>query len=207
MAVAYSALLAVSAFWLGACPFSVWVGRWLLGKEIRDYGDGNPGATNVFRAGSRKAGCLAAFLDAIKGIPFVLMAHSTFGLPEPMVMMVGLSAILGNAFSPILRLRGGKSIGVTFGVLFALPQHEMVIVLAAFLLLCFLIIEIDAWIVILGTAGSVAYIAVTGGNPWQSLFMFSVLTVLTIKHFGDLQVIPRFKIRPLSWVQSRRRET
>ena len=35
-------LLAIAAFGLGACPFSVWVGRWFLGKDIRDYGDGNP---------------------------------------------------------------------------------------------------------------------------------------------------------------------
>lgn len=35
-------LLAIVAFGLGACPFSVWIGRWFLGKDIRDYGDGNP---------------------------------------------------------------------------------------------------------------------------------------------------------------------
>jgi len=39
----YAALLGIAAFWLGACPFSLWVGHWLLGKDIRDYGDGNPG--------------------------------------------------------------------------------------------------------------------------------------------------------------------
>ncbi len=203
----YPVLLAVSAFWLGACPFSVWVGRWLLGKEIRDYGDGNPGATNVFRAGGRKAGCLAASLDVAKGVPFVLMAYSIFGLPEAVVMVVGLSAILGSAFSPILRQRGGKSIGVAFGVLFALPQHEMVATFAAFLLLAFIFVEIDAWTVVLGTAGSLAYIAATAGSPWQSLFMFSVLTVFVIKHFSELQTMPRFKVKPISWLQSRRRET
>ena len=55
----YSALLVVVAFWLGACPFSVWIGRWFLGKDIRNYGDGNPGAANVFRAGGRKTGLFA----------------------------------------------------------------------------------------------------------------------------------------------------
>jgi len=56
MEVFYSALLVIAAFWLGACPFSVWVGRWLLGKDITNYGDGNPGAANVFRAGNVKIG-------------------------------------------------------------------------------------------------------------------------------------------------------
>ena len=40
MEVSYFTLLALSAFGLGACPFSVWIGRWVLGKDIRDYGDG-----------------------------------------------------------------------------------------------------------------------------------------------------------------------
>ena len=121
MEVFYSTLLAVSAFWLGACPFSMWIGQWILGKDIRDYGDGNPGAINVFRAGGRKSGCLAAILDAGKGVPFVVLAHSFFGFSDGAVMAVALSAILGYAFSPLLRLRGGKSIGVTFCFDFSTP--------------------------------------------------------------------------------------
>ena len=43
-------VLSIAAFWLGACPFSVWIGRWFLDKDIRHFGDGNPGCGNVFRA-------------------------------------------------------------------------------------------------------------------------------------------------------------
>ena len=207
MEVSCSILLAVSAFWLGACPFSVWIGRWFLGKDIRDCGDGNPGAANVFRGGGRKSGYLALVLDTIKGVPFVALAHSFFGFAEPIVMAVALSAILGHAFSPILRLRGGKSIAVTFGVLLALPQHEMLITFAIFMFLGFLFIEIDAWIVMLGPAGSLAYLAATGGSPLESLFMLCVLVILAVKHFGDLQTIPKLRGRLINWLQSRRQET
>lgn len=86
----YSISLAVCAFCLGACPFSLWIGRWLLGKDIRDYGDGNPGAVNIFRAGGRKSGCLALILDIAKGIPFVALAYLFFGLPEVTVMIVAV---------------------------------------------------------------------------------------------------------------------
>ena len=74
MEIFYFVTLVVLAFWLGACPFSLWVGKWLLGKDIRNYGDGNPGAVNVFRAGGRKAFVLAMFLDIGKGIPFVFLS-------------------------------------------------------------------------------------------------------------------------------------
>ncbi len=203
----YALLLAAGAFWLGACPFSVWIGRWLLGKDIRDYGDGNPGAVNVFRAGGGKAGYLAVILDTAKGVPFVVLAHSFFGLPGVAVIVVALSAILGHAFSPLLRLRGGKSVAVTFGVLLALPQHELLITFAVFMFLGYLFIKTDAWTVILGAVGSLIYLIVTKGSSWESLFMLCVLAILAVKHYGDLQAIPKPKIRLINWLQSRRRET
>lgn len=208
MEIFYSTLLlAVSAFLLGSCPFSVWIGRWALGKDIRDYGDGNPGAFNVFRAGGRKSGCLAVILDIGKAVPFVVLAHSFFGLPEPAVLAVALCAILGNAFSPLLRLRGGKSLAVTGGVLLALPNPEMLVTLIIFMLLGFLFIETDAWIVMLGPAGSLSYLVITGASYWESLFMLCVLAILAVKHFDELQTMPRLKVRLIDWFQSRRRET
>ena len=204
MEVFYSISLAVSAFCLGACPFSLWVGRWLLGKDIRDYKDGNPGAANVFRAGGRKSGCLALILDIAKGTPFVALAHSFFGLPELTVMVVALSAILGSAFSPLLRFRGGKSVAITFGVLLVLPQHEMLITFAAFMFLGFLFIETDVWIVMLGPVGSLAYLAITGASYLELLFVLSVLAILAVKHYKELKTIPKCKVRPVRWLQSRR---
>lgn len=199
-------LLVICAFWLGACPFSVWVGRWLLGKNIRAYGDGNPGAANVFRAGGRKAGILAVILDMAKGVPFVILAHSLFGLPDPIVMAVGLSAILGHAFSPLLGLRGGKAIGVTLGVLSAIPQHYILAAFIIFMLLGALFIEIDAWAVMLGAIGSLAYLLSTKGNSWESLFMLCVLAILAVKHFDELKTIPRFKGRLIRWLHPAKRQ-
>ncbi len=200
-------LLAVSAFWLGACPFSVWIGRWFLGEDIRDYGDGNPGAANVFRAGGHKLGYLAVILDVGKGVPFVALAHLSFELPDQAVVVVALSAILGHTLSPLLRWHGGKAVAVTFGVLLALPQHEMLIAFVVFLVLGFLFIEIDAWAVIFGATGTLAYQAITRGNSWESLFMLCVLAILVIKHFEELHAIPGAKGRLISWLQSRKRET
>ena len=206
MEIAYSSLLAVSAFCLGACPFSLWIGHWLLGKDIRAYGDGNSGAANVFRAGGRKSGCLALLLDIAKGVPFVFLAHSYFGLPELAVMAVGLSAILGSAFSPILRLKGGKSLAVTAGVLLALPQHEVLIAVLVFMFLAFLFVEIDAWRVMLGLAGSLIYLVVTKGSSWEPLFMLCVLAILAAKHFTDLRTTPRFKVALIGRFRARKRQ-
>jgi glycerol-3-phosphate acyltransferase PlsY len=198
-------LVALAAFWLGACPFSVWVGQRFLGKDIRDYGDGNPGAVNVFRAGGRKSFCLALILDIAKGVPFVFLAHSLWGFSEMALVVVALSAILGHAFSPLLGFKGGKSIAVTIGVLSALPQPEILLAFIAFLLIGFLFVERDAWIVMTAAVGSLAYLVATKGSSWESLFMLCVLAILVVKHFESLKTMPRRKVRPLVWIQSRRR--
>jgi len=206
MEVFNAILLALAAFWLGACPFSVWVGRRLLGKNIRDYGDSNPGAANVFRVGDIKSGLIALTLDIAKGFPFVFMAYSLFGFPEVVAMAVGLSAILGHAFSPFLRLKGGKAIAVTFGVLLALPQHELLIAFVLLIVVAFLCIEPDAWTVMFAPVGSLAYLVITRGSSWEPLFMLCVLAIFAVKQFDSLKTVPRFRVKPVRWYQSRSRE-
>ena len=204
MDVLYAVLLTVAAFWLGACPFSLWVGKWLLGKDIRNYGDGNPGAYNVFRAGGRKAGVLALVLDIGKGAPFVALAHYFFKLPEVAVMTIGLSAILGHAFTPILRFKGGKALAVMGGVLLALPQHEILISVLIFMFLGFLLIDVDAWRAMFVTTATLIYLVVEKGVSLEPLFMLCVIAILAVKHFDDLKTRPRLKGKLITWLQARK---
>jgi glycerol-3-phosphate acyltransferase PlsY len=200
----YFVLLVVAAFWLGACPFSLWIGKWLLGKDIRNYGDGNPGAFNVLRAGGRKAFVLAVILDIGKGVPFVALAHYYFELPMAMVMAVGLSAILGHAFTPILRFDGGKALAVMGGVLLGLPQHDMFIAIVILMLLGFLLIDVDAWRVMFATTATLIYLVVEKGVSLEPLFMLCVIAILAVKHFDDLKTRPRLKGRLITWIQARK---
>jgi acyl phosphate:glycerol-3-phosphate acyltransferase len=201
----YLALLALGAFWLGACPFSVWVGRAVLGVDIREYGDGNPGAANVFRAGGRGYGLVALFLDVAKGAPFVFLAYSLFGLSEAAGLAVGLCAVMGHAFSPLLGFRGGKSVAVTFGVLLALPRPEMLLVFTLFVVLGALFIENDAWTVMLGPAGLLVFLLATGADSWERLFAVCLLLLLGLKHFHELRALPSFQGRLFHWLRSMRR--
>ncbi len=200
----YSGLLALAAFWFAACPFSLWIGKWLLGKDIRNYGDGNPGAFNVFRAGGRKAGILALVLDIGKGIPFVALAHYCFNLPGAAVMAVGLCAILGHAYSPMLRFEGGKALAVTGGVMLALPQHEILISVLIFIFVGFLLIDVDAWRIILGLLASSLFLFFTKGLALEPLFVLCVIAILVVKHFDELKTMPRFKGRLAVWFRERK---
>ena len=100
-------------FLLGSLPFSVWLGKIVLRTDIRRYGDGNPGGTNVIRAGNCGLGMLAIFLDMLKGAVPVALAYYVFKVDGWPLVPVILAPILGHAFSPFLRFRGGKALAST----------------------------------------------------------------------------------------------
>jgi glycerol-3-phosphate acyltransferase PlsY len=188
-------LLAVAAFWLGACPFAVWIGKSLLSKDIRNYGDHNPGSTNVFRAGSVKWGILALLIEIGKGFPFVFLAYSYFELPPVSVIIVALCAILGHAFSPILKFKGGKALAVTGGVILAISPLKIFVIILAFMLLFYLFLEQDSWTVILSFTCTCITLGILQGINWETVLVALILIILIIKHFNDLKFMPRFHFR------------
>ncbi|MCX5994213.1 MAG: glycerol-3-phosphate acyltransferase, partial [Chloroflexi bacterium] len=143
-------LLAVAAFFLGACPFSLWIGRAKLRKDIREFGDGNPGASNVFKAGGRVWGVMALMADILKGMPFILTAEYILGYAQPVGYVIAICAVLGHAYSPFLGLRGGKALAVFGGTLLALGRWDIIICLVILFFIGFLFINNDAWTVMCG---------------------------------------------------------
>lgn len=100
----------------GSLPLAYWIGRSALGVDIRHYGDGNPGAMNVWRAGGRGWFVIALLLEFLKGAIPIWLARAWGGLEGWSLLPPVLAAPLGHAFSPFLGFRGGKAIAVTFGV-------------------------------------------------------------------------------------------
>lgn len=195
-------LLALLSFGLGAIPFSILVGRLFLRRDIRQYGDGNPGSANVFRAGGRRIGFLAVFLDIAKGFPAVYLAHAHFNAGPPALIGIGLAAILGHAFSPLLGWRGGKAIAVTFGVLLGMPDFRIVAVFAFFIVIGALFIDVDAWGIILGTSAATIFNFITRGSSWETFLMAGILIILAVKHWPALHETPGLRGRFVRWLQS-----
>ena len=186
-------LLSIGSFLLGALPFSWWIGKLFLRKDIRDFWqDRNPGATNVFRAGGRVSGGLAVFLDIAKGAPFVLLTEIN-GYPLSAVYLVGILAILGHAYSPFLKLRGGKATAVTAGVLFAAPHKDVLLVALILILLCFLLTESDSWRIVITFSGTLIYTIVAAKGIETILFVAGILIILAIKNFKGLRVRPKYR--------------
>lgn len=195
-------LLALCSYILGGCPFSVWVGRLGMGKDIRKYGDGNPGSFNVFKAGSKKWGAVALLLDIIKGVPFILIGKLIFGLDQPFLYLIAFCAVLGHAYSPFLNFRGGKALAVFAGSLFGLMQWDVLISLIILCIIGFLFIGNDAWTVMLAMCGTVIMLLLTRAELWETLFIACIAILFIIKQFHDLRM-PNHPGRLVDWVRSR----
>lgn len=112
-------LFALLGYLIGSIPFGYIIGK-INHIDIRQYGSGNIGATNI----SRKLGLIKGFLpvgilDFSKAYFFTLFIFSlpNFSLIQKLILSV--TPILGHIFSIFLKFKGGKGVSSTFGLLSA----------------------------------------------------------------------------------------
>src|ERR1700677_885609 len=113
-------LVLVVAYLLGSVPFGYLLVKWVKGVDVRTQGSGNIGMTNVWRIAGAKWGILTLVLDIAKGAMAVAIARYFDPNNELILVLSGLTALLGNIFSIFLNFKGGKGIGVSVGVFFSL---------------------------------------------------------------------------------------
>lgn len=183
-------LLIGLAFLSGAIPYSVIIGKLLLKDDIRNYGDHNPGATNVFRAGGKHWGILAGFLDGAKAAIPVYIANFILGITGIELAIIALAPVLGHAFTPFLGFKGGKAVGATFGSWIGLTIWEAPTVLGIMLVYWFMSIKISGWAVMLAMASLLVYLVLAHNIPTLLWFWLGNSIVLIIKHREDLSQAP-----------------
>ena len=116
---------------LGSIPFGLLLGKRFAKVDIRNYGSGKIGTTNVLRTVGKKAAILALLLDGTKGAMAVILAVLIFGRNYLVVGNFGLgmlvaqclgalAAIAGHNWSIFLGFKGGRGVATFFGGLAAL---------------------------------------------------------------------------------------
>ena len=122
--------LILLAYLIGSIPTAYIVGRVARNIDIRRYGSGNVGASNVWIHVSRWIVVpLSAFDLFVKGtLPVYFAQHTS---TEPWVHVAsGLSAVVGHNWSIYLKFTGGRGVTVACGVLLVLAWKELMVLLA-----------------------------------------------------------------------------
>jgi len=113
-------LLLLSAYLLGAVPAAYLAGKWARGIDIREYGSGNMGASNLLRLTSVGITIPVIIFDLVKGMIPVWLAR-LLGLDIGLQVAIGLAAICGHNWPVYLGFSGGRGLLTTLGVAFILP--------------------------------------------------------------------------------------
>jgi glycerol-3-phosphate acyltransferase PlsY len=127
--IIYLVLLVILAYLLGSVPTAYLVARWRRGIDIRRFGSGNVGITNVLASGSRWSSLIVFVFDLLKGAFPVYLAR-VIGLHPYQWIIVGLAAICGHNWTIFLRFSGGRGILTTLGVILAIAPWLAITLLA-----------------------------------------------------------------------------
>jgi glycerol-3-phosphate acyltransferase PlsY len=157
------ALFALVGYLSGSLPFGYWVVRVARGKDIRRFGSGNIGATNVWRVYGRRYGLPVAALDVAKG--FVPALVATLAAGDLAGVLAGGAAMLGHWRPLFLRFdKGGKMVATAGGAFFGVAPL-VGIVCAGLWILVFLATRYASVASLIG-AGASPVVAALLGEPW-----------------------------------------
>lgn len=184
----------VLTFLAGALPFSVWVGRLALRTNITEYGDKNPGATNVLRAGGRSWFVLALALDISKAAAPIGLAYYIFGWRGWPMWAIATAAPLGHAFSPFLNWRGGKAVAAAFGAWIGVTLWEIPLLSILFLGFWFSFVTVSGWAVILAELTIIAYLLLFHPDPLLIAVAVGQLLLLAYTQRDDLRQRPSLDV-------------
>ena len=189
------ALIVLLSYLVGSIPGSVWVGKVLHGIDLREHGSGNAGATNAFRVLGWKSGILATVVDLGKGLLAAgvistiridtLPAGFGFWEAESVVMLIaGLSAVIGHMYPIWADFKGGKGVNTTAGVLFAITPTTMLLTIGVFAL----VLLASRYVSVASLAATVAYPSASAIRKYgmdvetldASIFVFSLVLATSI---------------------------
>jgi len=200
MLIAAVLLSALCAYLLGSLNFGIIVSRLFYHKDIRQFGSGNAGMTNILRTFGKGAAAGVLCGDVLKGTAAALLGRLFFTLLAPALAPVfgayvaAVGALLGHLFPLYFGFKGGKGIAVATGAIFVI--HPVVILT---LIVVFLVIVVCSRIVSLGsvivaalypllTGLYCAFFGAPAGTLWpQVLFAAAIGGIVLYMHRANIK--------------------
>ena len=139
-------LIILLSYLVGSIPNSIIVSKLTRGIDIRNYGSGNAGGTNVMRVLGWKQGLFVILLDALKGVVAVVFiarlhyGNIPFNNATPfddftlVQIIAGIAAVVGHIWTIFAGFKGGKGIATALGMLIMVMTVDMLIALGVFII-------------------------------------------------------------------------
>jgi len=138
MIIIYQILFLALTYLIAAIPFGLVLTKAFVKKDVRQFGSGNIGATNVVRVAGKKIGLLTLILDGFKGAIMVVAARFLFQDVSHLhlfLVIVGAVAVLAHIYPIYLNFKGGKGVATTIAILLALDLNIGLLVIVSWIVL------------------------------------------------------------------------
>lgn len=212
-------LAGILSYLLGSINFAIILSKLFVKKDVRDYGSGNAGMTNVVRTAGKLPGILTLLGDICKGAAAVSVGRyllfpylyerfeHLWLLPIYGAFFCGLSCMLGHIFPAFFGFRGGKGVATAVGVWLILDWRVLLIALALFLAV-FLITKIVSAGSLLAAASlpvSTFFLYPLGGLTGQQASRWTVTLLallfallIIVKHRANIVRLCKGEEKPLT---------
>lgn len=109
-------IMAAIGYFLGSLSTAIIVSRWFGMPDPRNYGSGNPGASNILRSGRKDAAAITLAGDALKGLIAVLLTRCLH-MSDGVIAFTAIAVVIGHMYPYFFNFKGGKGVATAFGVI------------------------------------------------------------------------------------------
>ena len=205
----------LQAYILGSINFAVIFTNLFIKKDVRDFGSGNAGMTNVLRVAGPLPGILTFICDAAKGAVSCFIGryvifdylfknypeYGDFYLPIYGALLCGVFCMIGHVFPAFFQFKGGKAVAVSVGI-FAIVDWRCISVALGIFVIILLISRIISISSLIATASMPVCIACfsrnTGERVWVSVLLTLVMVlIIYLKHIENIKRLIKGEEKPL----------
>jgi glycerol-3-phosphate acyltransferase PlsY len=181
-------LLIVAAYFAGAIPWGVVLGRIFANTDLREHGSQSTGTTNAYRVLGWRFSAAVFVLDFAKGLIPVLVAR-WLDLDWWVVGAVAVATVVGHCWSIFIGFTGGKGMATGGGALAAMVPWVLIV-----LPIMVLIVWATRYVSLASLAGTALAVviaviaAVTGREPTAVAFACAAVgAIIFIRHQSNIE--------------------
>ncbi|MFC2039454.1 glycerol-3-phosphate 1-O-acyltransferase PlsY [Chloroflexota bacterium] len=186
--------IVILGYLIGAAPSGVIMSRLTHGIDVREYGSGSMGMTNVVRTIGAREGVLVLLADVVKGVAAVAFAWLIFDSSSATFawgqVAGGCAAVVGHNWPAYIGFRGGRGVTTGFGALLVISWPVGLISLAIFVM----VVTLSRYVSLGSILAAVTMLVVVvlfialDVEPFASLlYALIIVPIVIFRHRGNIQ--------------------
>ena len=187
-----------AAYLLGAIPTGIIVSRLWRGVDIRQYGSGGSGATNVYRTLGKPAAAAVLALDFVKGCVAVLIARFLDADAHLLIALAGVAAVAGHTWPVYVGFKGGKGIATGWGALLVISPIASIATIIGLVALTTRYVSLGSIIGAVAGVVTLLVLSIIGMQPVEYIaFIIPSIIFILFRHSDNIKRLLRGNERRL----------